>query len=330
MMIHFQDAPVVLVIGSPGSGKSNFVKHLTVQTPTSETSQCQIVPFQIGDKLVYVVEAPDFYNRNDNRFDIEFLDGITRFLSRLYATGCKLRGIIFLHPITDPVIKGSALTQFDTFRELCGQDALGNIIFLTTKWDEVDIGVGSRRHLEIQDEYWESMIRHGSQARKFHPASSSLAEALVTRLVDKQDVVLKVQEWVMRQGKHLDETSAGRLLMKGLDERLDSTIHNIEKLEKRLRSAAALEDQGSLEGILKALDSARVKEREIMADRRRLQQDVKEVISGEVKVGKSKKNGGSGIWIFASIDGLSISRAADRKAPLRGGNCSLGPGFPSA
>ncbi|KAK3994182.1 hypothetical protein QBC44DRAFT_262235 [Cladorrhinum sp. PSN332] len=321
MVIQFQDAPLILVMGSSGSGKTRFVNYLMPNSdddepnPESGSSNIQIAPVRFGDKLVYVADTPGFDHGHSASKNLE---DMTLFLGRQYESGCKLRGIVFLHQITELELQGAGLTHFHMFQEMCGEDAFKNVVLLTTKWDEVDVGVGSRRHLELKDEFWGPMIRHGGQARRFHPASTSLAEALICRLLDKQDVVLKIQKEVMEEGKHLDETAAGHLVVRGIDHRLDGLTNEIKQLMKDSELAAGFGNNGRLEETQNDLSRARASEQDMMAARRRLQRDMQGIIREEIREEKSKADSGRGIRIFSSLVRLTISTTTDYILPLLG------------
>jgi hypothetical protein len=57
------------------------------------------------------------------------------------------------------------------FRDLCGVDALKNVI-TTTCWDLVsDDELGSKRERQLISEFWEPMTRHGSQVARLQPSA---------------------------------------------------------------------------------------------------------------------------------------------------------------
>ncbi|KAK4159912.1 P-loop containing nucleoside triphosphate hydrolase protein [Cladorrhinum sp. PSN259] len=317
------EASIILVMGMTGSGKSRFVNFLkpgaTVEGSTlrSETSECQIVPIRVGRELVYVVDTPGF--DDTDRSDAEVLDDITRFLAAQYESGVKLRGIIFLHRITDVRMQGSALTHFHIFEELCGEEALGNVILLTTRWDELDhIDTGRRRQQELRDEYWDSMIEHGSYVRKFHPASPDLAEALILRLLRRQDVVLQVQKDVMVQGKPLEATSVGRFVVERLEKRLESLAREIDKLEGDADMAKAQGNPRLRRRIERRIDKARSTRQAILASKRRLTTSIQSEVKEKVRKERSTSRWKDGISIFASIVGLTISATTNIILPLLG------------
>ncbi|KAK3315443.1 P-loop containing nucleoside triphosphate hydrolase protein [Apodospora peruviana] len=317
------DAPMILVMGTTGSGKSRFVNYLMPGSAVegsnlrSETEECQIVPVQMGQELVYVVDTPGF--DDTYRTDAEILDDITQFLAAQYESGIKLRGIIFLHRITDVRMQGSALTHFNIFQELCGEEAFGNVILLTTMWDQLEhVGVGMRRQQELREEYWSSMVEHGSHVRKFHPASASLAEGLVCRLLEKDNIVLQVQKDVMEQGKALEATAVGRFVVERLEKRLDGLTKDMEKLEADAELARRRGDERKRREMEKKLEKLRTKRQSVMASRVRLTSSMQAEIRDKVRKERSASRWKDGIHIFASIVGLTLSATTNIILPLLG------------
>lgn len=79
-----------------------------------------------------------------------------------YQLGIPLKGIIYLHRITDPKMQGSALRNFQMFQKICGENALGNVILLTTMWDKLKEEMeGLDRDQELREDFWSMMEERG-------------------------------------------------------------------------------------------------------------------------------------------------------------------------
>ena len=61
----------------------------------------------------------------------------------------------------------------DLLQRLCGNDALPNVVLVTTMWDAVDRETGERREKQLQDIFWRSMVDHASQIARFSLTSES-------------------------------------------------------------------------------------------------------------------------------------------------------------
>jgi len=101
------------------------------------------------------------------------LGDLAKYLSENIA---RLSGIIFLHNILDTRMR--YLSGMVTFRRLlkrlCDED---QVFLVSTMWDKVDRQEGDRREAAIKSlEFWQSMIRMGSQVhRHYNNRGSALA-----------------------------------------------------------------------------------------------------------------------------------------------------------
>lgn len=257
----------------------------------------------MGQELVYVVDTPELDNAT--RSESEVLEEMTRFLAIQHESGCKLRGIIFLHPITQPTTQDSAPTYVQMFQELCGREASGNLMVLTTRWDEVDIHVGSQRHQELQSEARGATTRSRTRVRKFLPASASLAQSLIGRVFENGDIVLQIQTDVMHHDKSLNETSAGRFVIGRLDGRFNKLNEHMAELTKDPGYAAGLNKK-----IEQRISTMMADLQHIIASKRRLgiavRGDVQQLVQEKGhKSGQSK----SSIRTFSEAVGWSIAAA---------------------
>jgi hypothetical protein len=55
-----------------------------------------------------------------------------------------LNGIIYMHRITDVRMGGASTRNLRTFRTLCGEDCLPNVLLVTSMWDTLLCSPGGR------------------------------------------------------------------------------------------------------------------------------------------------------------------------------------------
>ena len=272
----------------------------------SGTQNCQLVHTQIGENAsVAIVDTPGF--DDTTRTDAEIFTLITTFLTSQYQLGIPLKGIIYTHRITDPKMQGSALRNFQRFQKICGDHALGNVILLTTMWDKLANEVeGLDRDQELREHFWSLMEKEGSYIERFD-GSKDMAEALVALLLQMDPVVLDIQEELHVQGKRLEETTAGQMLVPDIDKRLEESKEHIEYLEVRIKEADRLREMTKRENFERQQREYRERRKREEADRRRLRAQVaketEERIRTESRGNKRKGN----IQIFAQITGVAIS-----------------------
>lgn len=177
-----------------------------------------------------MIDTPGF--DDTERSDTEILTEMSRLLALQYEIGIKLKGVIFLHRITDVRMQGTSMKTLQICRKICGTDALKNVILVTTRWDDVDRALGARREEELRSEFWKFMLDFGSTMMRYHGDQDS-AVAIVSQLLHKETVVLDLQREIVDQGRKLSDTGAGALV--------NEDIEKIKaKCEQELRDLAQL------------------------------------------------------------------------------------------
>jgi hypothetical protein len=138
------------------------------------------------------------------------------------------------------------------FQELCGADALQNVILTTTMWDEVTDETGSKREDQLRTTSWQPMMSRGCRIARFSSTRNSAWE-----IIDKFDVntrrPIKLQVEMVDEGKNLSQTSAYAVLLRWCEQIIAKFRDMFHKLETRLRlskdndhgAAAAVEEERS-------------------------------------------------------------------------------------
>ena len=119
------------------------------------------------------------------------------------------------------------------FENLCGKDALKNVMLVTTMWDEVEEDVGCDREKELSDNYWNTMLKLGSHTSRFYNSTES-AWDIISKLQKTRCTVLLQTEMVDR-GLQLAETSAGRTLFSWLIEFIKKIKEILTQIELKLK-----------------------------------------------------------------------------------------------
>jgi hypothetical protein len=267
-----------------------------------------VVRVGIGGREVALVDTPGF--DDTKRSDAEILEEIVSFLCAQYELGIPLKGIIYMHRITDNRMSGSALRYFDMFVRLCGEQNLENVVLLTTMWSELkDHGKGLERERELRRDFWSTMEKRGSTIRQFN-GSRSMAEAFVCRLMRKQDVVLHIQEELVDQGKRLDQTMAGQLMVPQID-------NEIWESEQKLHELHKVGSNGE------RLNSSEVRQLErrrgsLLAQRQRLQSKPGAKVAERIEGQRKRDKMMSKLSIFGTILGLAVTATVNVILPLTG------------
>lgn len=201
---------------------------------------------------VYLIDTPGF--DDTVRDDTDVLRDIADWLTKVYEKRTDLRGVIYLHRITDPRMQGSAMKNLFMFKKLCGPEGLKNVILATTMWENVLEEDGHRREAELRDtpDYWKDMIeKHGSRMVR-HQNSGASAKSIITNLLQSaHPTTFAIQNEMVDQGKDLNQTSAGKQLSSIQDEERVRFERQLADLRKDMAEAKQLQDKESQEQIRK-------------------------------------------------------------------------------
>lgn len=153
----------------------------------------------------------------------------------------KLSGIIYVHRIIDPRMQGTALSNMNMFRRLCGSDCFPNVVLATSFWSEVDLTEGARRERELceTDEFWGQLVKKGSRVVRIG-LDGKADQRLLLRIAQNKKVVFQAQQ-EMLDGRRNCETSAAQAANRNLsgwrqhfDARLEAEEENVRRtLEER-------------------------------------------------------------------------------------------------
>lgn len=231
-----------------------------------------------------LIDTPGF--DDTERSDSKILTEIARILSCQYEIGVELKGIIYIHRITDIRYSRSSVKTFEIFKKICGERALENVLLMTSRWSEVSDTVGSDRERQLRDRFWAYMLNRGSNISRFHGDRDS-AIALISQLLMKETVVLELQEELVDKGKRLNETSAGAYVSDNIDDvkaRYEEELASLEKLKHELRE----NDRAMKRQVQKDYDAEQSRLQKAEEEQVSLQRPVGKEVQEEIKKKRSK------------------------------------------
>ena len=162
----------------------------------------------------------------------------------------RLRGVLYLHRITDNRMAGTPLRNLELFQKICGPRWFNRVLLVTTKWDEVEnTEIGELREQELKSDFWKAMIDRGSQTiRHYNDRDSawkilklilevSEVSGLGEEKVAQQKQAIRLQKETADKGKTLPKTDAGHKLYSQINELDRKRKGFIEKLDKQMAEA---------------------------------------------------------------------------------------------
>ncbi|KAI0443047.1 hypothetical protein F4803DRAFT_550466 [Xylaria telfairii] len=243
-------------MGVTGSRKSSFISSCSEKDVkighdlNACTSTVTVYPYELSpSRTAYLIDTPGF--DDTNRSDAEVLGAIATWLGDSYKNKILLHGIIYLHQISDIRMHGSAKRNLLTFKELCGEKALGKVILATTMWDRVTEEEGARREKELQErpEFWGWMLSKGSSYYRLDATAGS--KRRIVRLLADHDkpIATDIQKQLVDERRTLDETSAGREVQSELVREREKWEREREEIKRQVEEAIKQNDQEAREAL---------------------------------------------------------------------------------
>ncbi|KAF8811587.1 P-loop containing nucleoside triphosphate hydrolase protein [Phlegmacium glaucopus] len=227
-------------MGPSGSGKSTFINTIAnsnvavghkLESCTSEISTIRISSPDLVDSDIVFVDTPGF--DHTNKTDIEILKMVADWLKSTYQKDILLSGLLYCHRISNTQMAATSVKHLRIFEELCGKNALQNVILVTTMWDEVDEDSGKLAEEMMKTKYWNKMLERNSTTGRFLGTRESALHLLLPFIdaANKRTSLLLQQEMVDMK-KKLTETSAGRQLFA----RAERMVRKRQEVIQRIRT----------------------------------------------------------------------------------------------
>ncbi|EFI27044.1 TKL/TKL-ccin protein kinase [Coprinopsis cinerea okayama7 len=215
-----EDDIIIALMGPTGSGKSTFINCAlndyvapVSHTITSCTKEVGVYgcfhPNQPG-RRVFLVDTPGF--ESTAMHDRQTLELIAKWLKETYQTHVVLTGVLQFHSIADARVGGTKRDNLDVFRAMCGQDALKNVVYVSTGWEDLDEEEqGERRQHQLVNDYLAEPLQHGCRYQPFLQRDFDAAWAIIDLFQEKRRA-LKIQEEMVKYRWRLTQTSAYKAL----------------------------------------------------------------------------------------------------------------------
>lgn len=165
----------------------------------SGTPKCVPALVTLGRRPVLILDTPGF--SDPRRRSIDILDEIARILVLTHKVGVSLRGIGYMHGITDFRCQTGSTETLEILKRICGGDALRSVMVVTSRWDRVEEDMGSRRETYLRKMFMPDLLSKGSTMGRFY-GSRECAVALVSQLLAKKPTRLRLQLEIVKGKSH--------------------------------------------------------------------------------------------------------------------------------
>lgn len=148
-----------------------------------------------------------------------------------------------MHRISDVRMSGVMTRNLRMFQKLCGSDSLKNVIVATTGWNRVSEETGNKREEELLNgqKFFRPLIQAGGRSAR-HDNTPDSARRIMAQLLENDPVALQIQE-EMRQGKTLEDTTAGADLNTEINGLIAKHQEEMESLREEAREAMERKDE---------------------------------------------------------------------------------------
>lgn len=267
-------------MGATGSGKTTFanlVSGSAFRTSNGLRSCTDVVdvtePFEVDGRRVVLVDTPGF--DDTTKSDTDILTLIAEFLASSYQSGHKLTGLIFVHRISDFRIGGISLKNFRTFKKLCGEQTLRNVVIVTNMWSEVDPQLGETREHELatQDDFFKPALDKGAKIMR-HNGSLESAKLVIRYILGNNPMALQIQRELVDEHRDILQTAAANEMERELQAEKERQRVERERVRQEMEEAARVREE---EARRQREDEARRRQEElnrIEADRRRVEENM--------------------------------------------------------
>lgn len=140
---------------------------------------------------------------------------------------------------------GSAAKNLRLFVDMCGYEAMPNVVIVTTMWSEVSQADGKRRENQLKTEFWKDMLAARCQVVAFQDTHES-AWSILDRLTDskKPRAHFQISSEIVDSRRKLNETTAGITLRKELQKLMKERQEASSRIQKQ---AQTLDNEAMIE-----------------------------------------------------------------------------------
>jgi len=211
---------------------------------------------QVSGQNVHLLDTPGF---DDSVMDnLKVLDEIIShfYYCALRRDTINIRGIIFLHDISETRMSSSQKKTWEILRAFCGSPLMSSVIVGTTMWS-----VESKKKVKKEEEREKSFLERfwsetGGTIRLVDDDEDAAAE-IVTKILAKSPCLLQVQLELLQPPHTVEETTVGSIAMpEGRAER-DRLRKELEEQTRQLREEVGRHKEAlerEQEDIMKCLD----------------------------------------------------------------------------
>ncbi|KAF8602540.1 hypothetical protein BDV93DRAFT_557317 [Ceratobasidium sp. AG-I] len=237
------DPHYIAMYGGTGVGKSTFVNDAAgremmpvghdLRSCTQQVMASDI--FEVDGQSIVLLDTPGFDDTTIS--DADTLKRIAEFLESMYRRGIKLKGLVYIHRITDMRMMGAGARTYRLLRKLCGTETLANVTIVTNMWSDPPTEEEILREHQLKTDFFKGALDNGARMmRRTEPGVQS-AHDVLRSLLAKEPKTLDIQVELVDRGLKLQDTEAGREVEVKLRLQLDKQDKELRDLRAEIAHA---------------------------------------------------------------------------------------------
>ena len=198
-----------------------IIPSLIIRAETKDVQESVVILEDKGGKPyeVHLIDTPGFDDDFDS--DAVVLHKIASWSNSLFGRGQKISGILYLHDVSAPRMRGSGIRNLELLPAFIGEEKLQFLTMVTTHWNTLrdhNKEVKNEKSLMTEEKYWRKLLNGDSRAntRRFDNTDGSALEIIREHLQHSRFITRLTHEMV-DEFRSLGDTSAGKIVDKNLD-----------------------------------------------------------------------------------------------------------------
>jgi len=196
----------------------------------------------------------------------------------------EVLGVLYLHSVHDPRMKGSGLKNLRLFEKIAGKRNLHKCRLVTTKWSLQSIEIGEGRELELKNnpKFWKQLLRGGARMVRFGDSMKSALD-IINQVAQGSGVVLQLTDERQNKQIPLVKTEAGKEVDDSLERAHENHQNEVAELTEQYDDFIREKDLEMARITKEERDKYESKLEEIERDRRILREQTESQGSGRIR-----------------------------------------------
>ena len=172
-------------------------------------------------------------------------------------------------------MKGPDLKNLQMFRALCGTEGLDAVALVTTKWNimQHELDRAERQEAELRSKHFKHMLGMGAMYARDNGTTESARQIVRDVLARKQEFHLPIQREVIDEGKTLQDTEPGRIVMEDILREREKNQAELKETKESMRKEHDAQMQQALKERAEDIERVLAKSED---DRRTLREEQRE------------------------------------------------------